>query len=68
MKQDDPQQVVDLSRYREATRRATAAKAARPKPASEGMFGSRRGAPLILALIVIVALALWLGPKLTNLI
>lgn len=68
MKEDEQRQVVDLSRYRQAaTQRAAKADAARPKPQTERLIGSRKGAPVILAIIILAAAFLWLAPKLTFL-
>jgi hypothetical protein len=67
MKQpDEPPQVVDLSRYRKATKKP-AAPPPRRSAQTEGMLGARRGAGLILALIILALVALWLAPALTNL-
>jgi hypothetical protein len=68
MKQpDEPPQVVDLSRYRKAAEKR-AAPPRRRAAGTQGMLGSRRGAGLILALILLAMIALWLAPALTNLI
>jgi hypothetical protein len=59
---------VDLSRYRKATAKRVAPPPARRPARTERMVGSRKGAGLILALIVFALVALWLAPALTNLI
>ncbi|MEO6340754.1 MAG: hypothetical protein ABIO39_11985 [Caulobacteraceae bacterium] len=59
---EDPPRIVDLGRYRKALR----AKAAHAPKASARtpILGSRRGAGLILALIIAVSIAWWLIPRL----
>jgi hypothetical protein len=60
-------EVTDLSRYRKA--KAEEAKRKPPKPkapkaSKQSLLGSNPRAPLILAIVVVVLLALWLGPLL----
>lgn len=65
MEPDKKPVVIDLQDHRK--RKAQAAKAAHKtaRPArNDGFLGGRPGAGLILALVVIVALALWLLPRL----
>ncbi len=62
MQGEDPRRVVDLGRYRKA-RKAEAVRV--PKaPAPQGVLGSRRGAGLILVLIVAGLIAVCLIPHL----
>jgi hypothetical protein len=62
-------EVTDLSRYRkakaeEAKRRPPKPKAPKPGSSGQSFLGSNPRAGLILAIIVVVLLALWLGPML----
>ena len=60
-------EVTNLARYRRA--KAEQAKRKPPKPPRpprsprQSFLGSNPRAPLILAIVVIVLLALWLGPR-----
>lgn len=61
---EDPR-IADLARYRKAREREKqrAQRPPRPPPPpSQSFLGSNPRAPLILALVVIVLAALWLGP------
>ena len=59
---EDPR-VADLKRYRKARELEQRRKAAPPRNA-ERLLGSRRGAGLILAVVVIVLVLMWLLPML----
>ena len=66
MKQDDRPDVVDLRSYKQARARSQA-QAAKARPAASGkepLLGSRRNAGLLLALVILVLLAVTLGPGL----
>ena len=59
-------EVTDLERYRKAKAKAEAEKRKpppRPKAPGQSFLGSNPRAGLILAIVVVVALALWLGPR-----
>jgi hypothetical protein len=56
-------EVTDLARYRKAKADAAKRKAVRPRPPREGFLGSNPRAGLILVVVVIVGLALMLGPR-----
>jgi len=61
---DEDPRVTDLTRYRKA--KAAAAKRPPPKPKAprQSFLGDNPRAALILAILVVVALALFLGPRL----
>lgn len=59
---DDDDHVTDLARYRKAREQA-ARKKARSRPPSESFLGSNPRAGLILLILVVVLLALSLGPR-----
>jgi hypothetical protein len=59
-------EVTDLERYRKVKAKAEAEKRKpppRPKAPRQSFLGSNPRAGLILAVVVIVMLALWLGPR-----
>jgi hypothetical protein len=56
-------EVTDLARYRKARAEAAKRKPPKAKPPREGVLGSNPRAGLILAIVVVVLLALWLGPR-----
>jgi ferric-dicitrate binding protein FerR (iron transport regulator) len=60
-------EVTDLARYRKAKANAAKRKAAKPpkppKPPRQSFLGSNPRAGLILVVVVVVMLALWLGPR-----
>lgn len=57
--------VVDLERARRAREARAKAEAVKRRQAGrEPVLGSRRGAGVILVLVLLVLLALWLGPSL----
>ena len=57
-------EVTDLSRYRKAKAEEAKRKPPKPpKPPRQSFLGSNPRAGLILAVVVIVLLALWLGPR-----
>jgi hypothetical protein len=60
---EDPR-ITDLRRYRKA--RALQRRQPPPRPGSERLLGGRRGAGLILLLMVLTLLALWLAPVLIH--
>jgi hypothetical protein len=55
-------EVTDLSRYRKAKAEEAKRKPPKPKAPKQSVLGSNPRAGLILAIVVIVLLALWLGP------
>jgi hypothetical protein len=60
----DPE-IVHLDRARRAkAERAKAEAALRKQAGRQPVLGSRRGAGVILVLVIVVLLALWLGPAL----
>ena len=64
-------EVTDLERYRKAKAKAEAEKRKpppRPKTPGQGVLGSNPRAGLILAIVVVVLAALWLGPMLLSLL
>lgn len=63
----DPDRITDLRRYKRA-REAEARRAQRPARSRESLLGSNPRAPLILAAIVVLMLAMWLGPRLLALL
>jgi hypothetical protein len=61
-------EVTDLARYRKAKaeaakRKPPASKAPKAGPSGQSFLGSNPKAGLILAVVVVVMLALWLGPR-----
>jgi hypothetical protein len=60
-------EVTDLARYRKARAEAAKRKAAKPpkppRPPRQSFLGSNPRAGLILVVVVVVMLALWLGPR-----
>ena len=74
MTPNDKPKVVDLDQYKQAARARAAKAAARQKAAArppangarEPFLGSRPRAGLLLALILGLTLALWLGPRLLH--
>jgi hypothetical protein len=60
-------EVTNLARYRKAKANAAKRKAAKPpkppKPPRQSFLGSNPRAGLILVVVVVVMLALWLGPR-----
>jgi len=56
-------EVTNLARYRKAKAEEAKRKPPKPKPPRQSFLGSNPRAPLILAVVVIVLLALWLGPR-----
>lgn len=68
MQQDKRPDVVDLRSYRRDRARSQAQaarrKAAPQRPSGkEPLLGSRRNAGLILALLILLGVALWFGPR-----
>jgi hypothetical protein len=61
----DPR-VTDLRRYRRERQRAQRRPAPRPQAPNESLLGSRPRAGLILVLVVVVAAALWILPRLLH--
>jgi hypothetical protein len=57
-------EVTDLARYRKAKAEAAQRKAAKPKPPRQSFLGSNPRAGLILVVVIVVLLALTLGPRL----
>jgi hypothetical protein len=62
---EDPR-VTDLRRYKKA--REQAKRRPPPKPPGQGLLGSNPRAGLILAILVVVAAVLWLGPVIMKLL
>lgn len=60
---DDPR-ITDLRRYRKA--REQAARRPPPRPPSQRLLGANPRARLILAIVLAVLAALWLGPLLIR--
>ena len=58
---EDPR-VADLRRYRKA--RELQRRSPPPRPRSESLLGSRRGAPWILAALALLLAAAWVLPRL----
>ena len=57
-------EVTDLARYRKAKAEAAKRKAAKPpRPPGQSFLGSNPRAGLILVVVIVVLLALWLGPR-----
>jgi hypothetical protein len=56
-------EVTDLARYRKAKAEAARRVPAKPKPPRQSFLGSNPRAGIILIVVVIVMLALWLGPR-----
>ncbi|HEY0647738.1 hypothetical protein [Phenylobacterium sp.] len=57
-------EVTDLARYRKAKAEEAKRKPPKPpKPPRQSFLGSNPRAGLILAVVVVVLLALWLGPR-----
>jgi len=56
-------EVTDLSRYRKAKAEEAKRKPPKPKAPKQSLLGSNPRAGLILAIVAVVLLALWLGPR-----